>query len=64
MTASEPSRGVRDEWLRPVLTTKPAIGPQSHMNEVSACESPRVCTEDVGKKKKSSDQNKWCLCIG
>lgn len=51
MTASEPSRGVRDEWLRPVLTTKPAIGPQSHMNEVSACESPRVCTEDVGKKK-------------
>jgi hypothetical protein len=27
-----------------LLTTKPAIGPQSHMNEVRACESPRVCT--------------------
>lgn len=31
-----------------VLTTKPAIGPHSHMNEVSACESPRVCT-NTGK---------------
>jgi hypothetical protein len=36
-----------------VLTTKPAIGPHSHMNDVRACESPRVCT-NIGKIQRSA----------